>query len=128
MSFSVQKLKEYLKRKPKIKNAKKCFRHDTAEDDLVRETGGSMFLIEVLAFGSLLYRNRLALKVRIDNYRTLLHVAHILEVDIATCIREEIDLVCLIDAVAEGFVVIKGLLGDVTTETLTANEFPASMI
>ena len=39
-----------------------------------------MFLIEVLALGSLLYRNRLALEVRIDDYGTLLHVAYILEV------------------------------------------------
>ena len=45
----------------------------TAEDDLVRETGGPMFLIEVLPISSLLYRNCFALEVRIDDYWTLLH-------------------------------------------------------
>ena len=53
--------------------------HVTAEDYRVRETGGPMFLIEVLALDSLLYRNRLALEVRINDYGTLLHVANILK-------------------------------------------------
>ncbi len=104
-----------------------CFRHDTAENYLVRETGGPMFLIEVLPLSSLLYRNCFALEVRIDDYRTLLHIANILEVDVASRIRQEVHLVGLIDAVAKGFVVIEGLLGVVSPETLTANEFPASM-
>ncbi len=86
-----------------------------------------MFLIEVLGLDSLLYRNCLALKVSIDDYGTLLHVANILEVYVAALIREDVDLVCLVDATAKRFVVIEGLLGVVTTETLTANEFPASM-
>ncbi len=80
-----------------------------------------MFLIEILALGSLLYRNCLALKVRIDDYRTLLHLAKIFEVNVATFIREEVDLVCLIDATAKGFVVIEGLLGHMAPETLSAD-------
>ncbi len=51
-----------------------------------------MFLIEVLALGSLLYRNCLALEVRIDDYWTILHVANILEVYVASSIREEVHL------------------------------------
>ena len=80
-----------------------------------------MYLIEVLALGSLLYRNCLALKVRIDDYGTLLHVAYILEVDITTFIWEEVDLVGLVDSIARRLVVVEGLLCVVTTETLTAN-------
>ena len=86
-----------------------------------------MLLVEVLALGSLLYRNCLALEVRIDDYGTLLHIANILEVDVAACIWEEVDLVGLVDSIAKWFVVIEGLLGVVSPETLTANEFPASM-
>ena len=93
----------------------------TAEDDLVSETGGLMFLIEVLALGSLLYRNRLALEVSIDDYGSLLHVTYILEVDVASSIREEVDLVRLIDASAKGFVIIEGLLAVVSAETLSAD-------
>ena len=40
-----------------------CIWHVTAEDYLLRETGGLMFLIEVLAIVSLIYRNLLAIKV-----------------------------------------------------------------
>ncbi len=105
-----------------------CFRHDTAEDHLVRETGGPMLLIELRAFGSLLYRNCLALKVRIDDYGTLLHVANILEVDVAAFIREEVNLVGLIDSSAKGFVVVEVLLDVVSAETLSADEFPSSML
>ena len=86
-----------------------------------------MFLVEILTLGSLLYRNCLALEVRIDDYGTLLHVAHILEVDVASSIREEVHLVCLVDAVAKGFVLVECLLCAVSPETLTANEFLASM-
>ena len=57
-----------------------------------------MFLIEVLALGSLLYRNCFALEVCLDDYWTLLHVANILEVDVASSIREEVDLLGLIDS------------------------------
>ena len=105
----------------------RSIRHGTAEDYLVRETGGPMFLIEVLNLCSLLYRNRLSHEVSIDDYRTLLHVANILEVDVAACIWEEVDLICLVDSIAKGFVVVEGLLGVVTTETLSTYEFPASM-
>ena len=80
-----------------------------------------MFLIEVLALGSLLYRNCLALEVRIDDYGTLLHVTHILEVYVAAFVWEEVDLVCLVDSTAKGFVVIEGLLASVSPETLSAD-------
>ena len=95
--------------------------HDTAENYLVGETGGSMFLIEVLALDSLLYRNRLALKVRIDDYRTLLHIANILEVDVAAFIWEEVDLVGLVDSIAKGFMIVEGLLAVMSAETLSAD-------
>ncbi len=77
-------------------------------------------LVKILALCSLLYRNCLTLEVRIDDYSTLVHVAHILEVDLATCIREEVDLVRLIDASAKGFVIVKGLLAIMSPETLSA--------
>ena len=80
-----------------------------------------MFLIEVLALGSLLYRNCFALEVSIDDYGTLLHVANILEVDVAAFIWEEIDLVCLVDSNAKGFVVVECLLAVMSTETLSAD-------
>ena len=80
-----------------------------------------MFLIEILAISSLLYRNRLALEVRIDDYWTLLHVAYILEVYVTACIREEVHLVGLVDARAKGFVVVEGLLAVMSPETLSAN-------
>ena len=86
-----------------------CIRHVTAKDHLVRETGGPMFLIEVLALCSLLYRNRLSHEVSIDDYRTLLHVANILEVDVAAFIWEQVDLVGLIDAVTVRLMIIEGL-------------------
>ena len=98
-----------------------CLRPGTAEDHFVRETGGPMFLVEVLALGSLLYRNCLALKVRIEDYGALLHVANILEVDVAAFIWEQVDLVGLIDAVTVRLVVIEGLLTVMSAETLLAD-------
>ena len=95
-------------------------RHGTSEHNLVRETGGLMFLIEVLALLSLLYRNCLAVKVCIDDYRALLHVAHVPEVDLAAFIREELDLVGLVDSSAKGFVIVEGLLAVMSPETLSA--------
>ena len=80
-----------------------------------------MFLIEVLALCSLLYRNCLAFEVSIDDYGTLLHVAYILEVYVAAFIREEIDLIGLINSIAKGFVIIEGLLAVVSAETLSAD-------
>ena len=80
-----------------------------------------MFLIEVLALCFLLYRNCLALEVRIDDYGTLLHVAHILEVYVASPIREEVDLVSLIDSTAKRFVVVEGDLTVMSAETLSAD-------
>ena len=96
-------------------------RHVKAEHHLVRETGGLMFLIEVLILPSLLYRNCLARKVRIGDYGTLLHVVHVPEVDVAAFIWEEIDLIGLIDSVAVRLVVIEGLLAFVSPEALTAD-------
>ena len=98
-----------------------CFRHDTAEDHLVRETGGPMFLIEVLALCSHLYRNGLALEVRIDDYGTLLHVGNILEVNVTACIREGVDLVCMVDSIAKGLVFVEGLLPVMSPVALTAD-------
>ena len=102
-----------------------CLRSGTAEDDLVRETGGPMFLVEVLALGSLLYRNCLALKVRIEDYWTLLHVAYILEVDVAAFIWEQVDLIGLIDAITIRLVIIEGLMAIMSAETLSADEVSA---
>ena len=81
-----------------------------------------MFLLEVLALGSLLYRNCLALEVSIYDYGTLLHGAHIVEVDVAQPSREEVHLVCLVDAVAKGFVIVECLLAQMPTEALPAYE------
>ncbi len=80
-----------------------------------------MFIIEVLALCPLLYWTRLALEVSIDDYGTLLHIANILEVDVTTCIREEVDLVGLIDSIAKGFMVIQGALAVMSAETLSAD-------
>ncbi len=87
-----------------------------------------MFLVEVLALLSLLYRNRLALEVRIDDYRTLLHVANIIEVDVATFIRAEIDLIGLVDTIVIGLMVVHCLLAVVATKLFTTNELPTSVI
>ena len=72
-------------------------------------------------FKEVLYRNCLALKLRIDHNGALLHVSNILEVYVAAFIGKEVDLVCLIDATAKGFVVIEGLLAVMSTETLSAD-------
>ena len=80
-----------------------------------------MFLVEILALGSLLYRNCLALEVRIDYNWALLHVAYILEVDVAAFIWEEVDLVRLVDSIAKGFVIVKGPLALMSPEALTAD-------
>ena len=59
-------------------------------------------------------------KSALDDYRALLHVAHILEVDVAAFIWEEVDLICLIDSIAKGFVAVEGLLAVMSAETLSA--------
>ena len=84
-----------------------------------------MFLIEVIALRSLLYRNRLALEVRIDDYGTLLHIANVLEVDLTAFIWEGIDLVGLIDSIAKGFVIVEGLLAHMASEALPTDVLSA---
>ena len=108
-----------------------CIRPGTAEDDLVRETGGPMFLIEVLALRSLLYWNRLAHEVRLhskSDYGTLVHVANILEVDVAAFIWEEIHLIRLVDILAKWFVTVECLLAHMSPETQPAYEASVSVV
>ena len=84
-----------------------------------------MLLIEILAQCSLLYRNCLALKVRIDDYWALLHIANILEVYVAAFIWENVDLVCVVDFIAKWFVIVEGLLAHMAPETLPTDVLSA---
>ncbi len=83
-----------------------------------------MFLVEVLAVGFVLYWDCLTLEIRKNNDRALLHVANVLEVEVATFIRQEIHLIRLVYSTTIGLVVVKGMLSLVSPEAVPTDVVP----